>query len=70
MSDYANLLPYLVAFVVLGGLAAAVALTVLVRVVAESRRTSTPGVLIRVPAARTEVAGTRAAASESQHARI
>lgn len=70
MFDYPNLLPYLVAFVVLGGLAAAVALTVLVRIVAESRRTSTPGVLIRVPAARTEAAGTRAPATDTRPAGV
>ncbi len=60
MSDYPSLLPYLVAFVALGVVAAAVALAVLVWLVAESRRTPAPGVVI-VPAARTEAAGAPAA---------
>ncbi len=73
MSDYSSLLPYLVTFVVVGALAAAVALTVLVRVVAESRRTPAPGVElvgVRVPAARAEAAGTRAATTEAHQAQV
>lgn len=66
MSDYPNLLPYLLAFVAFGVVAAAVALTVLVRVVATSRRTSAPGVVI-VPAARTEAAGAPAASIDGHH---
>lgn len=66
MALYPSLLPYLVAFVALGVVAALVALTVLVRVVAALRRTPDPGVVI-VPAPRAE--GTAGPVADSHHAR-